>query len=57
MKKWSKDLALIEGKKVMTVLPVLSEISDDVTMLQIVFTDDTEIRVSLEDTTLDWNIK
>jgi hypothetical protein len=57
MKKWSKDLALIEGKTVMTVLPVLSEISDDVTMLQIVFTDDTEILVSLEDTTLDWNIK
>lgn len=53
----NKDLSQIIGKKIANVLPVLSEISNDVVKLQFIFTDDSEILIDKDETTLDWIIK
>jgi hypothetical protein len=50
-------LKLTFGKTISNIIPILSEISSDIVRLQIIFTDDSELNVMLDETTLDWQIK
>jgi hypothetical protein len=50
-------LKLTFGKTIANIIPVLSEISNDVVKLQIIFTDDSELNVMVDESSLDWRIK
>lgn len=55
-----KELHSIEGKTIMSVHPIISELTNDLPRIQIVFTDDTEITFSIDELhkgSLDWKVQ
>ena len=52
-----KELHSIEGKTIMSVHPIISELTSDITRVQVVFTDDTEITFCLQENSMDWKVR
>lgn len=50
-------LKLTFGKTISNIIQVRSQISNDVIRLQIIFTDDSELNVMIDENSLDWQIK